>query len=257
MKKIIVSALATLLLVIVSMTAHAAVSTKDFGSVKIHTYTTSGYVKGVVVENDKLVVFDAFGNPDDDAGYRAFIDTLKKTIDRIVISHVDDHHWLGIEKNFPGVPIFSVDAAEIKEKPEGASLPVNDIAEDRLTIDGVNYEFMTNRDLGAWVIKMPDQKFAMVHHLGYVGVHVAIPPLAQRLEILKNLEVQGYTWFVGGHGIAMDAKAFIEEVGAYYETVTDAVAQNKTPQDAKKVIVEKYPNWGGDVLLDMFLPLFY
>ena len=238
--------------------AHAATVTQEFGPVKIHTYTTDGYANGVVVENNGLVLFDAFGNPDDDGKYKAFIDSLEKPVDRIFISHADAHHWLGIDKTFPGERLFSVDAAEIKAKPEGASLSVNSVdPRSAVTVDGVKYEFATYRNLGAWIIKLPDQKFAMVHHLGYVGVHVAIPPLDQRLALLKDLEAQGYTWFVGGHGIAMDAKTFIGEVGAYYRTVAEAVAQNKTPQEAKTVIVGKYPEWGGDVLLDMFLPLFY
>lgn len=257
-KRTVLLLLLSLFIVIFGTTAHAATSTQEFGPVKIHTYTTDSYANAVVVENDKLVLFDAFGNPDDNGKYKAFVDSLKKPVERIFISHADDHHWLGIDKTFPGVPLFSVDAAGIKAKPEGASLSVNSAdPQSTPTVDGVKYEFVTDRTLGAWIIKLPGQKFAMVHHLGYVGVHVPIPPLDKRLAILKDLEAQGYAWFVGGHGIAMDAKTFVSEVGAYYKTVADAVAKNKTPQEAKAEIVEKYPQWGGDVLLDTFLPLFY
>ncbi|ULQ60981.1 MBL fold metallo-hydrolase [Brucepastera parasyntrophica] len=173
------------------------VSTRQTGNVKVHTYSAGG-ANAVVVENTKLVIFDSFGGSDANTGFKAFVTSLNKPIDRVFISHSDDHHWLGIDELFPNTDLYSVDAAAIKQNPQGAALPVIGLADGNLTVDGVTYEFVTYRDLGSWVIKLPAQKIAMVHHLGYAEFHVPLPPLDTRLDILKGLEKEGYTWFIGG-----------------------------------------------------------
>ena len=124
-------------------------------------------------------------------------------------------------------------------------------------MDGVEYEFATYRDLGAWVIKMPAQKVAMVHHLGYDGLHFPMPPMNARLDILKGLEREGYTAYIGTHAKAPAGKNFIQTITGYGRVVTEAATANQEPQSAKAAIMAKYPAWAGESLLDRMLPLFY
>ncbi len=232
------------------------VSTRKTGNVKVHTYSSGG-ANAVVVENTRLVIIDSFGGADADAGFKAFADSLNKPIDRIFISHGDDHHWVNIDKLFPNVDLYSAEAAAIKQNPQGTGLPVKELAAGTVTVDGVGYEFVAYRDLGSWVIKLPAEKIALVHHLGYAEFHVPLPPLDVRLDILRGLQKEGYTWFIGGHGTPMEAGKFIAEVEDYNNFVKNAVAVYSTPSEARDAIVAKYPDWGGDYLLDIFLPLFY
>ena len=51
MRKNLILALLSLFFTITSVTAHAAVTTQEFGTVKIHTYSTSGGLNGAIVEN--------------------------------------------------------------------------------------------------------------------------------------------------------------------------------------------------------------
>lgn len=232
------------------------VSTQQTGKVKVHTYSAEG-ANAVIVENTKLVVFDSFGGSEADKGLKGFIDSLKKPVERVFISHGDDHHWIGINTLFPDADIYSTDADAIKKNPKGAALPVKFISDKKLTLDGVTYEFTVYADLGAWVIKLPAQKIAMIHHLGYAGFHVPLPPLDTRLDILKGLASEGYAWFIGGHGSSMAAGKYISAVESYNKSVKKAVLAYKTPAEAKTGLVNEYPNWGGDYLLDIFLPMFY
>ncbi|ULQ60982.1 hypothetical protein K7I13_06940 [Brucepastera parasyntrophica] len=55
----------------------------------------------------------------------------------------------------------------------------------------------------------------------------------------------------------MAAGKFISQVEEYNNFVKNAVAAYKTPAEAKAAITAQYPDWGGDYLLDIFLPLFY
>ncbi|QQO09151.1 hypothetical protein [Breznakiella homolactica] len=237
-------------------TANENVATRKTGDVKVHTYSADG-ANAVVVEHNRLVIIDSFGGSEADSGFKAFVDSLNKPVDRIFISHTDDHHWINIDKLFPNTDLYSAEAAAIKATPQGTSLPVKSLPAGSIDIDGVQYEFVTYSDLGSWVIKLPAQKIAMVHHLGYAEFHVPLPPLDTRLDILKGLQKEGYTWFIGGHGTPMEAGRFISEVEGYNNFVKTTVAAYETPAEAKEAIAARYPSWGGAYLLDVFLPLFY
>lgn len=234
-----------------------SVITKTYGGVKIHTYLSNN-VSPVVIEKDKLTIIDIPGDSKEEmTKFKAYVDSLGKPIDRIIISHGDTAHWTGVETLFPGIPLYSVAADEIKKAPEGASLTVKAIADGTQTIDGIKFDFMTNRTIGAFIIKLPEQKVVYFDHLGYVDLHIILPPLADRLQIMKELKAAGYTWFIAGHGVPMEATEFIARVEAYFGDVTNAVSTYKTPTEAKAAIVKKYPNYDGVEILDALLPLFY
>ena len=83
------------------------VYSKAFGSVKIHDYVTKTGGAAQVVEADKLVVFDVPGNAPQNQDFKAFVDSLGKPVEAVIISHGDDHHWLGADAVFPGVAMYS------------------------------------------------------------------------------------------------------------------------------------------------------
>lgn len=257
MKKILIAMFLLITMLACTPTAFAAplvMSKMPFGKVTVHTASGAGGVNAVVVENDKLVIFDAFEDKEDAQAFKKFIESLGKPVDRIVLSHAHDHHFKGAETVFINIAFYSVDAADINKQ---APMNVQPLTDGQQVIDSVDYEFVTYRDLGAWVIKMPAQKMAMVHHLGYDGLHFPMPPMDARLDILKGLEREGYSLYTGGHGKVLADKSIVQLMTDYTKTVTEAVAANKDPQGAKAAIMAKYPTWAGDGLLDRLLPLFY
>lgn len=248
--------------------AQGQVHSKTFGDVKVHDYVAKTGGAAQVVEKDKLVVFDVPGNAAQNQDFQAFVQSLGKPVEAVIISHGDDHHWLGADVVFPGVKMYSLDADAVTpaalanaKKTMGADMvpyttvpQVEKLAEGARTFDGVEYVFVRLPDLGSTIIEMPAQKVAMVHHLGYVGVHVPMAPFDQRLAQLQALDKNGYAWIVAGHGAPGDSVDFVQKVADYYAFVQKAMAESKTPEEAKALIVRQYPSYNSVFLLDIMLP---
>lgn len=248
--------------------AQGQVYSKAFGNVKVHDYVTKTGGAAQVVEADKLVVFDVPGNAPQNQDFKAFVESLGKPVEAVVISHGDDHHWLGADTVFPGVPMYSLDADLMTDDavnkaqqamgkdmvPYSTAPKVDKLTDGARTLDGVEYVFTRLPELQATIIAMPAQKVAMVHHLGYVGVHVPMAPFDQRLAQLEALKQNGYTWIVAGHGTPGDSTEFVQKVADYYAAVNKAVAESKTPEEAKAALMKQYPDYQSVFLLDIMLP---
>lgn len=252
---------------------HGQVISRTAGKVTLHDYVTTTGGAAQVVESDRLVVFDVPGNAPQNNEFKAFVDSLGKPVEAVIISHGHEHHWLGADTLFPGVKIYSTDADSIngeqgKKALEGAraamgpemvpytSVPaVEQLEAGQKSLAGVNYEFTVLPELGAAVISLPDENMAMVHHLGYVGVHVPMPPFDARLEHLEKLLKDGCVWIAAGHGYPAEADLFLSGVADYYDFVSRAVKEAGSPEKAKEMIVERYPDYELVPLLDAFLPM--
>ena len=174
---------------------------------------------------------------------------------------------------FPGVKIYSTQAAAIsgdagKKALEAArvsmgtemvpytSVPeVEPLADGSKKLGGLEYEFTSLPDLGASIIALPAGKMVMTHHLGYVGVHVPMPPFEARLAQLQKLKNEGYTWMVGGHGVPAESDLLIDNVAEYYAFVDRTVKESGSTEEAVERIVAQYPEYGLVPLLDAFVPM--
>lgn len=255
-----------------SLTQGKVISRKA-GNVTLHDYVTNTGGAAQIVETDRLVVFDVPGNAPQNEEFKALVESLGKPVEAVVISHAHEHHWLGADTLFPGVKIYSLSAAAIngeegRKALEGAgasmgeemipytSVPkVEQLADGKHTFGGVEYMFTSLPDLGAAIIALPAEKMAMVHHLGYVGVHVPMPPFADRLAQLQKLQNEGCAWIAAGHGMPSDSRDFIADVAEYYAFVEKAVKEAGSPEKAGAMIIAQYPEYGLVPLLDVFLPM--
>lgn len=253
--------------------SHGEVFSKQVGSITLHDYVSSTGGAAQIVETDRLVVFDVPGNAPQNEEFKAFADSLGKPVEAVVISHAHEHHWLGVDTLFPGVKIYSTQAAAIngdagKKALEAArasmgtemvpytSVPeVEPLADGSKKLGGVEYEFMSLPDLGASIIALPAGKMVMTHHLGYVGVHVPMPPFEARLAQLQKLKDEGYTWMVGGHGVPAESDLLIDNVAEYYAFVDRTVKESGSTEEAVERIVAQYPEYGLVPLLDAFVPM--
>lgn len=265
MKKIFAYLMTMMMLCTVSATSVAEsaglpenVVAKTIGDVTLYSFLSDS-VAPVIVARDSLVLIDYPGDSEAQAAaYVAFVESLGKPIDRMIISHIDEAHWINVQNFLPDVALYSVDAEAIMAKPEGAALTITPLAgNENTTIDGVSYEFVTNTEIGAWEIKLPELNAVYVEHLGYVNLHVLLAPLAPRTEMLKALEAEGYTWFMPGHGAPAENPGFVSQVEAYYTDVMAAVAGNEDPADAVAEVAEKYPGYFTEGMLGGMLPGLY
>ena len=97
------------------------ITVKEVGDVKFHTYSTPiamGAGSAHVIETKNvLIMVDTLQNKVHNDELKAFVNSLGKPLQRIIISHAHEHHWLGLEM-FPGIPIHSLDTTfyEIRKK---------------------------------------------------------------------------------------------------------------------------------------------
>ena len=82
-------------------------------------------------------------------------------------------------------------------------------------------------------------------------------PSNRGLEALKAYKAKNYAWVMAGHGLSLDGAAFFDKSIEYYDTLAKVVKEAPDPAAAKAKMKAAYPDWGGDPLLDMLLPLFY
>lgn len=249
------------------------VFSRQVGNVIVHDYVSTTGGAAQIVETDRLVVFDVPGNAPQNADFKAFADSLGKPVEAVVISHAHEHHWLGVDTLFPGVKVYSTQASAINGEAgmkalENArstmgeamipytSMPVvESLADGEKELGGVAYAFTTLPDLGASIIALPAEKTVMTHHLGYVGVHVPMPPFDGRLAELRKLQDEGYTWMIGGHGVPAESSLYIDRVAEYYAFVEKTVKEAGTPEEAVKTIAARYSDYGLVPLLDVFVPM--
>lgn len=231
---------------------------RTIGDVTLYSFLSDS-VSPVIVANERLVLIDYPGDSAAQAeAYVKFVESLGLPIERMIISHVDAAHWVGIENYLPDVALFSVDAEAIMALPEAAALTLVPIADDaEMTIDGVQYTFVTNRELGAWEVRLPELEAVYVEHLGYVNLHVLLAPLAPRAEMLKALAAEGYTYFMPGHGAPAQEPGFTAQVETYYTDVMAAVQGNADPADAVAEVAEQYPGYFTQEMLAGMLPGLY
>ena len=251
---------------------------KQISGVTFHTYTASGMVSHIVETKNYLIVQDTVQSGPDNEELKLFIQSLKKPVNRIIISHAHAHHWVGLEM-FPDVPVYA-NAATSKEIQEKGSQMVQGLkkrfgegaipykrvvvpqyiiepGEDR--IDGVPFRFKSPSQPymhGVLWTELPEQRAIMIHHLAYVGTHFPPPPIQPRMEMLKELKAKSYNWIMAGHGTPMGPD-FFNKAMAYYETVQKVVEQSSDAKTAKAKLIKAYPNYGGVFLLDMMLPPYF
>ena len=234
------------------------VITKKYGDVKLHIFQSEN-ISSLIIENKKLTIIDYPGDSAEQAvKFKEYVESLHKPVDRIIISHTHNPHWLGVDKVFPGIPLYSVDADQIHAKAEGKSLPVTKLEDNgKLTIDGVKYEFKTNREINAWEIRLPDQKAAFIEHIGYVQQHILNARIDVRLALLQELDRDNYTWFMPGHGLPMKAPEFVNQVTAYYTDILDAPTRYASAAEAKNAIMKNYPDYTGEAALENYFKTQY
>jgi len=210
-----------------------------------------------------------------------YLESVGKPLNRIIISHGHDHHWVGLEM-FPGVPVYA-NAETIKEIQEygdqmlqelkerkGEKLipykkvivPQHVITPGEEQIDGVLFrfiiptqEFLSGFRYGERVIftEFPEQKAIIHHHLAYVGLHFPPPPIPDRIEMLKQLKAKKYNWVMAGHGMPLGPE-FFDKAVAYYETAQKVIDESPDVKTAKKKLMKAYPDYEGESLLDLLLP---
>jgi glyoxylase-like metal-dependent hydrolase (beta-lactamase superfamily II) len=234
----------------------------QFGDVKIHSYVspTDGWlVNSQIVEGPKeLVIFDGqllLAYAEEVADYAA---SLRKPVNRIVISHGHPDHWSGLQilvERFPSARVYASAGTADTVTAKGdrvlagmrrifgervaskVTTPTEIIAEGDQTIDGVTYKFREYTDAESdhqLVALLPDQKVVLAFDLLFSPrdhLFVVAPNFDHWIDVLEDLKAatRDYATILIGHDGLVDPAAF-EATRTYLLNAKDAYA---THADAK------------------------
>jgi hypothetical protein len=257
---------------------------KEIAGVKFHTYMAISMASHIIETKNCLILQDTVLLGPHNLELRQYIESLGKPLDRIIVSHYCDHHWIGLDM-FADVPVYA-NSATIKyiqkngdqilktwKKRKGDRLfpykkvvvPQQVVIPGYEQIDGVLFRYVIpkpplfkGKPYGEPVLylEFPDQRAIIHHHLAYVGGHFTPAVIPDRIERLKMLKEKNYTWVMAGHGIPMGPEFFDKAIG-YYETVQKIIQDSPDAQTAKEKIINAYPAYETSFVLDKLLPQHY
>jgi len=203
---------------------------KDFQGVKIHSfvapYEYAANATHIIETANELVIVDGqFITPLAQA-FRGYVDSLKKPINRIFISHGHPDHYFGFASAFADQKGYSLEAVNkiiaewgpqmiTNQKPTfGDMIPDQVLVPQHIVkagtseiIDGLNYEFEAVEGAENEIqllIKLPEIGVVIAQDLVYSGVHLWLGMGWFDIwmnELQKVADLEGYNYILPGHGL--------------------------------------------------------
>ncbi len=227
----------------------------------------------IIETKNKLVVVDAqFVRPFAKEA-AAYVKSLNKPVERVIISHAHPDHWYGLEF-FQEYPIYSLkETQQVIEKAgdmmikgnkvrmgdmitDSKVVPSHIITEGKETIDGLEYVFEKVVDAEAGVqllIKIPELEILIGQDLFFKDTHLFIGQGAfdgwiEALEDLKKDKNNKYIFV--GHGLPTDNSIF-DDMIEYITTAKEIYSKVDNGEELKKQLIEKYPELKAAFMLDI------
>ncbi len=253
------------------------ISIIEKGGAKLHTYTSpeDGLLVNthIIETKDKLVVIDTQLLRKYAKEVKAYVESLAKPIERIIITHSHPDHWFGLEY-FEGAPTYSLKETKEEIEKMGAmfidaekkmfgseitdkvSVPQSEIKEGSEIICGARFEFEKVGGAEAGVqllIRLPELSAIIVQDIASNRVHLFTGEKAfdSWMGILKELnELKEYGTVLVGHGEPADSSVYDKNI-AYLEYAKEAFASAKSGEELKKKLLEKFPEHRAPVIVDI------
>jgi len=241
----------------VGMTGRVFLNAK--GGVRVHTYladargamVTSHIIEGV----SGLVVVDGQFQPHAAIELKAYVDSLGKPVQRLIVSHMHPDHWFGIH-HFRKMPVHAGPAtakflaenaaAIVAERKADASAPdvAGIVEEGAETIGGVELRFRHVLNTEApeiLVVEIPAVGAAIVQDIVYNKVHVVVSrQIDNWIAVLRDTEKRGVAapLILAGHGEPASPTDLPGLIG-YLEAVKPLLAANIGKPDQAKAIADE------------------
>jgi len=254
------------------------------GPVTLHTYVApdaSALVTSHIIETEnQLIVVDTQFVQVFAQDLRAYVDSIGKPIERVILSHEHGDHWAGATQ-FTDVPFLSTAtiAQNIDENldtylqlmesvigaenmPETPNLPDGSLTAETEEIDGVMFEYRID-DSAEGVqhvsVHLPDANVWIVQDLIYNNAHFF--PGIDRTNWIATLEDLGNNTgnddlLLVGHGLPT-TRGEVQSAIAYLRLADELAADAANGEEVVTALKEAYPTYGGEELLgfwSVFMP---
>ncbi|MEZ4771987.1 MAG: MBL fold metallo-hydrolase [Bacteroidia bacterium] len=254
---------------------------KDFQGVKIHSfvapYEYAANATHIIETANELVIVDGqFITPLAQA-FRGYVDSLKKPINRVFISHGHPDHYFGYASAFADQKGYSLEAVNKIIAEWGPQMITNqkptfgDLIPDQVlvpkhtvnagtteTIDGLNYEFESVEGAENEIqllIKLPEIGVVIAQDLVYSGVHLWLGMGwfdNWMNELQKVADLEGYNYILPGHGLPCIKDEVVNNI-QYLKTAKAIHEKGLSADDFKKELLAAYPHRESLMMFDLYL----
>ncbi len=254
---------------------------KDFQGAKIHTfvspYAYAANATHIIETANELVIVDTqFINPLAH-GFRAYVDSLGKPVNRVFISHGHPDHYFGLAAAFSDCKAYSLEDINwiigewgpqmIKnQKPTFGDMIPDEVVVPQYTvvpntseiIDGLTYQYEVVEGAESeaqLLIKLPELGTIIAQDLVYSGVHLWLgmgwfENWAAELQKLANLE--NFDYILAGHGLPC-TKDEIQNNINYIQTAQQLFEAGLGKDDFKAKLLAVYPHRESPMMFDLYL----
>ncbi len=247
--------------------------------VKVHTYMSPPAMFAntshiIELKNELIIVDGQFFAPYA-LELKKFTDSLGKPVTRFYISHDHPDHYIGFGDAFPNVKVYAL--AETKTSIEQTGQGVLEQRQAQFgpmiatklnkpsfiqqpgeeTIGNVKFIFeksLNNEAAVSLVIKLPELGVYIAQDIVYNKIHLFIEGNTKGWETSLNkiINEKRYKTILAGHG-KEGGIALLNENLKYLAFVNETIMKSKNKEEFKSAILKKYPEYGGEQLLDIYL----
>jgi hypothetical protein len=258
----------------------------NLGSITIHTLQSPEEGEAanaqIIETTNKLVVIDTLQLRPFANELRNYASSLKKPIERIIVTHYHPDHWMGTA-SFKGIPIYAFKevieritgmydfvigfhADRLAEKasemlPQEKVLPTIEINEGVTVIDDVKFNFIKSVNSEAPVIlitELPDFDTLlpqdMVYHKNHAWFGDRTPEgelgIKNWINDIRTFQKKNYKHVIPGHGTPTNGNVF-PEVIEYLEFCQKQYDKGLQGEELVNSIVKQYPDYGLVMTLQM------
>jgi glyoxylase-like metal-dependent hydrolase (beta-lactamase superfamily II) len=206
---------------------------------------------------------------------KKFTDSLGKPVTRFYISHDHPDHYIGFGDAFPNVIVYAL--AETKASIEQTGQEVLEQRQVQFgpmiatklnkpsviqqpgeeTIGNVKFIFeksLNNESAVSLVIKLPELGVYIAQDIVYNKIHLFIEGDTKGWETALNkiIKEKTYKIILAGHGKEGGIDLLKENLN-YLTFINETIIKSKNKEEFKAAIIKKYPEYGGEQLVDIYL----
>jgi glyoxylase-like metal-dependent hydrolase (beta-lactamase superfamily II) len=248
-------------------------------SVKVHTYMSPAArfanTSHVIELNDQLIIVDGQFFAPYALELKKFADSLGKPVTRFYISHDHPDHYIGFGDAFPNVKVYAL--AETKTSIEQSGQTVLEQRQAQFgpmiatklnkpsvvqqpgeeTISNVKFIFeksLNNEAAISLVIKLPEIGVYIAQDIVYNKIHLFIEGDTKGWEnaLRQIMKETAYKIVLSGHGKEGGIDLLKENLN-YLAFANETILKSKNKEEFKNAIIKKYPEYGGEQLVDIYL----